>query len=151
LYKTKTTFIIGAGASLELGFPTSDPLKGQISSAVNLGFESHTNHVSRGDKAIAKALMSYSDYRTQDGADEYNKYVRAGWHTAKAMAQAISIDNFIEVQEDEYITKITKLGIASTIIDAEEKCWKYFKKNHTLTKSFGIDSKKTGYIISAKL
>lgn len=125
MYAAKTTFVIGAGASLELGFPTSVSLKDQIAKSVNIGFE-HGSRLVRGDRHIAEALRKFSDYQNGQ-AEEYNKYLHSGWHVGQAMPQAISIDNFIDNQEDDYVTAISKLGIASCIIDAEEKCFKEFK------------------------
>lgn len=125
MYTARTTFVVGAGASLELGFPTSDLLKSQISEAVNIGFEFGNRQI-KGDYQIAEALRGYADhYKGQ--SDEYNKYLHAGWHIGTAMPQAISIDNFVDSQEDEYVTAVAKLGIASCIIDAEKHCLERYK------------------------
>lgn len=125
MYKSKTTFIIGAGASYELGFPTGEELKQQIAKAIHIKFEHGTSQTA-GSYNIAEALRKFSDYRTNDGSKEYNKYLHAGRHAASSMPQAISIDNFVENQEDDYITKIAKLGIADCIISAENDCLNSF-------------------------
>lgn len=122
MYKSRTTFIVGAGASLELGFPTSATLKQLIAEAVDVGFE-HFSRQIRGDRSIAEALRQHADYHQEEQVGEYNLHIEAGWHIAKAMPQAISIDNFVENQEDGRVSRMAKLGIASCLIDAERNCF----------------------------
>jgi len=125
VYKSKTTFVIGAGASLELGFPTSTELKKSIGDALNISFELG-NRVVSGDRAIAAALRDYADYNEGKGTEEYNLNLKAGRHVRSAMPQAISIDNFVDNQEDERVTRMAKLGIASCLMEAEKSCLKEY-------------------------
>jgi hypothetical protein len=120
MYRSNTTFVVGAGASLELGFPTGAQLKNQIADAVNFRFE--FNQLTNGDHAVFEATRKFADYRQHEENDEANAHFRAGQHIARAMPQAISIDNFVDNQQDERVTAIAKLGIASCLIDAERNC-----------------------------
>lgn len=128
MYKTKTTFIIGAGASFELGFPTGETLKHKIAELVDFRFE--YNNLINGDHAVFESVRAIADYRKEDENKEANLLFKAGQHIARAMVQAISIDNFIENQEDERVTAVAKLGIASCLIDAEKICLDRFRANN---------------------
>jgi len=121
MYKSKTTFIIGAGASLELGFPTSLDLKKSIGDAVDIKFSRSTRQT-EGDWDIADALNHHASSSEQTEYEEYNLNLHAGWHISNAISQAISIDNFVDNQEDERVTRMAKLGIASCLMDAEKEC-----------------------------
>ncbi|WP_299862880.1 hypothetical protein [uncultured Hoeflea sp.] len=128
MYNSRTTFIVGAGASLELGFPTSKDLKQQIAKSVDIRYDG-VSRPTHGDHMIADALRSYADYRAgPEEREEYNEHLYAGWHIAKAMPQAISIDNFVENQESILVTRMAKLGIASCLIDSEKACWRRFQE-----------------------
>lgn len=126
LYRSRTTFVVGAGASLELGFPTGSQLKEEISKGLDIRFD-RGSRPTRGDFAVAEALRQYADHHKGE-AEQYNTYLEAGWHISRAMPQAISIDNFIENQEDKKVTAIAKLGIASCLIDAEKNCRLRFQR-----------------------
>ena len=84
MYNENTTFIVGAGASLELGFPTSTQLKEIISKAVDIRFEIG-NRQNKGDFHIAEALRKYADYNKLEEYKEYNDHLHAGWHISQAM------------------------------------------------------------------
>jgi len=121
MYKLRTVFVVGAGASLELGFPTSTELKTQITQSLDLKFDMF-NRLENGDTAVAQALKEHANYDSQKGADEYNKHLAAARHISSAMPMAISIDNFVDNQQDNRLTRMAKLGIASCLMDAENKC-----------------------------
>jgi hypothetical protein len=119
MYKVKTTFVVGAGASLELGFPTGYELKELIRKALDLRFD-YSSRPTHGDRAVAEALGKHADVYDPKGHIEYNKHLAAGWHIRDAIGQAISIDNFVDNQQDDCVSRMAKLAIASCIIDAEK-------------------------------
>jgi hypothetical protein len=119
MYKVKTTFVVGAGASLELGFPTGYDLKERIREALDIRFD-HGSQPTHGDRAIAQALGKHADLGDPRGCVEYNEHLAAGWHIRDAIGQAISIDNFVDNQQDDRVSRMAKLSIASCIIDAEK-------------------------------
>ena len=128
MYKTSTVFIVGAGASFEIGMPTGVALRDTIRQQVDIKFEFGSRPIS-GSHRIAKALETKLPLNTNANAEEYNKCLAAGWHISQALGQAISIDNFVENLEDERIEVMAKLAIAESILAAEENSILYKKKD----------------------
>lgn len=132
MYKTKTVFIVGAGASLEIGMPTSDSLKSHIARALDIKYE-HFNTQISGSRRISEALFSH--FRTENGINvpEIKKHITAARRIVDAIQQAISIDSFIENIEDELVTFMAKLAISEIIIDAERNSKLFPKCNNNIT------------------
>ncbi len=118
MFKRKTVFIVGAGGSKELGLPTGDELKLGIGAKVDLRFENGYD-LNVGDKNILAALRKIVE---DAGERDVNPHCSAGRSIAAAMHQALSIDNYLHTHADnETIVKVGKLGIAASILEAEQK------------------------------
>lgn len=117
----KTVFIVGAGASKEVGLPIGSELKRSIASALDIQVERGYPHLISGDHDIYAALRLMAD-RDPRQMDLLRSFQSACWHIRDAMPQAISIDNFIDVHsEDKQIELCGKLAIVRTILEAEAK------------------------------
>jgi len=117
MFRAKTVFVLGAGASVEVGFPAGDGLLKQIVDLSNVGFE--FNRQTKGDRLFVDALRVLMD---EGGAvDKLNEHIRACWQLAKSAGQALSIDNVIEALEDPMVDLVGKIGIARAILNAESK------------------------------
>jgi hypothetical protein len=57
MFKSKTLFVVGAGASCEVGLPTGEKLKGLIAQKVNIAFSDGVKQRS-GDHEITEALSA---------------------------------------------------------------------------------------------
>ena len=116
MFKKKTVFVVGAGASKELGLPVGDELKKHISKAIDISYRDGFN-LSRGDPYIAEAIKAKV---RQDGQRDANPYYAAGRQIASGMPQAISIDNYLHThQNNEPIRLMGKIGVLKSILDAE--------------------------------
>lgn len=116
MFKKKTLFIVGAGASKELDLPMGDELKGRIGKAVGFTFPDGFNPTD-GNQAVYWAVQ---EHLKQLEVRDSNPWWRAGQAIKAAMPQAISIDNFIHTHsEDDKIIFMGKLGIAVCILEAE--------------------------------
>lgn len=116
MFSQKTVFIVGAGASKELGLPMGDELKGKIGNAVAFTFSDHYTPKG-GDQAVYRAAKHYAENL---GQRDTNPWWHAGRAIKDAMPQAISIDNFLHTHSgDEQIVLMGKLGIAVSILKAE--------------------------------
>lgn len=116
----KTVFIIGAGASNEVGLPVGSELKQKIAEALDIRCEDFGRVVS-GDRCIFEAFQA----KVSDGQNP-NRQLRllqqAGWHIRDAMPQAISIENFIDTHsENKHVELCGKLAIVRTMLEAEAK------------------------------
>ncbi|MEK8050900.1 hypothetical protein AACH10_11690 [Ideonella sp. DXS22W] len=112
-----TVFVLGAGASKELGLPTGDELKSAIARDVDIRFKlGHTQE--SGSYEICEAFRALA--RKQQQQQGINNYIRACWKIRDALPQAISIDNFIDARSDDPLIAVAgKLGIATSILAAE--------------------------------
>lgn len=123
----KTVFIIGAGASKEVGMPLGDELKGIIAELLNLQFEYPARQVS-GDRVLMNSLRRLAE-QAEDRGEELNAYVRRAQHICAAMPQAISIDNFIDSQKgNNKIATCGKLAVVKAILEAERNSGLYFNE-----------------------
>lgn len=116
MFKAKTLFIVGAGASDEAGLPVGAELKGEIAQRINIKFGDWGTKQISGDYRIADALREL----VRDTTRDINPYLEDAWVICHAMPQALSIDNFLDAHQDNFrIQQIGKLGITEAILDAE--------------------------------
>lgn len=117
MFKKRTVFVVGAGASKEVGLPTGDQLKLQIGAKLDLRFENGYD-LTVGDRKVLDAIrLIVQDLQQRD----VNPHCQAGRTIASAMHQALSIDNFLHAHADnDLIVQVGKLGIAATILEAEK-------------------------------
>jgi len=123
----RTTYIIGAGASYELGLPTGEDLKGIIADLLDINFDSHSQ--TSGNYQIVDALRPYSREQNED----LNLYINECIHISKNMPLSISIDNFIDTHKgNEKLELCGKMGIVQSIIQAEKSSLLYQEKNQEI-------------------
>jgi hypothetical protein len=118
MFASNTVFVLGAGASREAGLPTGAELKEVIANDLCFKFD-HRVSFDRpitGNRIIFDALHRY-DHRNQC---DLNKYLLNARWISEAMPQAISIDNFLDVQPGNAELEFCgKLAIAHAILKAE--------------------------------
>lgn len=124
MLKSKTVFILGAGASKEVGFPIGLELKSVISNKLDLRFDFGDRQVGTGDVTIYTALR-------QQYQNRINDYLHACWQIRDGIILSDSIDDFIDAhQHDEKIAVCGKLAIARGILEAERNSKLFFKLNN---------------------
>ncbi|RWN11437.1 MAG: hypothetical protein EOR94_27445 [Mesorhizobium sp.] len=122
MFSKKTIFVIGAGASKEVGFPTGGELKTTIREL--LRFEQKPNEPLRGDEVLLNSFKRLVEQahpidKSPRKAALLNLYGVAG-HISEALHVAKSIDNFLhENRGDPFVETVGKLAIARAILDAE--------------------------------
>jgi hypothetical protein len=110
-----TVFIIGAGASAEIGMPTGYELKMKICDILSLRRKRSINKISTTDLFH----LAFQDLTKRD-MDEKGKYIEAARIISEGLMTEISIDNFIDKHRDNpYIVKTGKLAIVSAIFESE--------------------------------
>lgn len=118
MFKSKTVFIVGAGASHEAGLPVGDQLKNEIVELLNFRFNDENNRLSSGDAQILQVLRQCSLEAT--GYWDANSYLLKAYRIKDEMPIAISIDNFLDAHRgDEKIEICGKLAIVKSILLAE--------------------------------
>jgi hypothetical protein len=119
MFQSKPVFIVGAGASQEVGLPTGAQLKTQIAQKLNITYEVGIDPLApdTGDPEIAYALV---EHVRSKGSGDINPYLFGAWKIRDAMPQAISIDNFIDAHStNPGVVLCGKLAIVQAIRDAE--------------------------------
>lgn len=112
---TKTVYVLGAGASNEVGLPVGEELMQAIKPLVDIGFQ-HA-HQTSGDRTIALALQHAIPDQGERG-----RAVEAGWQIRDCVDLAPSIDNFIDSRRgDPHIELCGKLAIGKAILSAERR------------------------------
>ena len=121
---SRTLFIIGAGASKEVGLPTGDELKDQIAERLNIDPDAPAG----GDSEIRRALEAYVAEAGQRGTTyALGECMEAARTLGAAMPLAPSIDRYMEIhQVDPKVQICGKLAIVKSILEAEHRS-KLFK------------------------
>src|SRR5687767_9871911 len=110
---SKTVFVVGAGASKEVGLPIGSELKKTIADKLSFSFDDFGRDLKRGDLAVFRMLLNSYGNRI-------NECVDAGRLISKGIVLSSSIDDFIDAhQHDEQIAVCGKVTIARSILEAE--------------------------------
>lgn len=114
MFKSKTLFVVGAGASAEAGLPIGSELTAKIAALLQL--ELQYENLTKGDRVIFNALRKLAGQPEWVG----NQFLGSGRGLAEAMDLAQSIDTFLESHSGnrEYV-QLGKLGIVRAIAIAE--------------------------------
>ena len=115
---TETLFVVGAGASHEVGLPLGSTLTGAIASKLDIRFEPFDKMIG-GSHRIFEALKIHV---SENGGDIGSLQTDCCWAIRDAMPQALSIDSFVDSHRDnEGIEICSKLGISESILVAERE------------------------------
>jgi hypothetical protein len=133
MFRSKTLFVVGAGASNEASLPTSKELARKIADKLDIQVEQGYKQISGSyliPDAIRRPVPPHNNYR------DINSYLDAAWSIRDAMPQALSIDNYLDAHSsDEKIELCGKLAIVECILEAERQSRLFFK----LPEASGID------------
>lgn len=128
MFKSKTVFIVGAGASHEVGLPVGEGLKVQIAERLTLNAVDEFRHA-LSDREIENAIIRYCS----QNRIRLEPFFEAAKTISDTMPITKSIDTFLNsFRGDEVIEICAKLAIARSIIEAE----RYSELRHdTITNS----------------
>lgn len=116
MFRAKTVFVVGAGASAEFGFPLGAALLDDIARRVDISYE--FGRLKRGDYTIVEALRNSLDANANN--QRYNEHLHTASQIVKSSKQGLSIDNVLDALEDEKAALVGKFGIVRSILAAEE-------------------------------
>jgi hypothetical protein len=115
MFKSKTVFVIGAGASKEAGLPTGEELKKSISALLNFN-QNPFGQLEGGCPDIRNAIESAAG----PNLGMRNEYYRLAKQISEILPSAASIDNYLDAHsENEVLKKCGKMAIVKAILDAE--------------------------------
>ena len=129
MFKAKTVFVLGAGASAEVCLPVGEALKGIIAEKIDIQFEDFGRGLISGDIRIVNALREL--VRLPDGrAGDINPYRHAAQRLRDALPHVKSIDHALYTHSDDELANVCgKLGIVVSILEAERKSKIYYSMN----------------------
>lgn len=129
MFKPNTVFIVGAGASAELGMPFGNEFKVGLSERIQIRFDDWGRTQESGDPVIMQALETIAEQRRNFNVT--NELLNAAWDISNALPNVSSIDSYVEMHKgNKDITFISKLGIIRTILDAERSSELYFEPHN---------------------
>jgi hypothetical protein len=121
MFRSKTLFIVGAGASSEFGFPVGSGLKDIIAKKLDFEFGERYEVIS-GDRAIWSSIINILKNEDRYTNSEINNIIEACRVIRDAMPIEKSIDSFVESHKNNrHIQLCVKLGIAASILEAERE------------------------------
>jgi hypothetical protein len=120
MFKDRTLFIVGAGASKEVGLPIGTELTKLIAKSLDIRFRNFSELAS-GDPEIVAAL------RVLTGGKDINPHRQSACQISAGMHLSSSIDSYLDMHKhDNRILECGKLGIAQAIMASERKSGLYF-------------------------
>lgn len=126
MFRSKIVFVLGAGASEEVGLPVGTSLKKKIARKLNIMIDRFGNQLDSGDQKILQALSQHILLPGRVRGD-LESYLKVGRQLSGALPQAISIDNLLDAHwGSEQAEVCGKLGIVSSILEAERESKIYY-------------------------
>lgn len=120
MLERETTFILGAGASFDLGFPLGDTLRDRIIDILAVDDPNTSINFSDPDFARVLQTRAVNEAGTGSWPDRLEVYRRAAATIRDGLPFARSIDTFIDgLREQDHIEFLSKLAIATVILRAE--------------------------------
>src|ERR1700722_6828436 len=115
MFRRKTLFIVGAGASAEFGLPLGTLLARQITNKMDIRIERGFNFVGSGDQRLYQQL---TQLRRPDG----DQWQPAAMRIRAGLPFAQSIDDFLDQRRtDQWLNLYGKAAICQTILEAERE------------------------------
>jgi hypothetical protein len=114
MFLSKTVFVLGAGASHEIGMPLGSGLAKTISEKLDIRFEDTGRpKPTGGDYPLYEALKGKFP-------SEASQYLHSGWMIRDGIHLANSIDDFLDRHASKpHVVKYGKLAIVASILEAE--------------------------------
>jgi len=128
MFRSKTVFIVGAGANCDLGFPNGAQLLNEIAEALDFYANSPTRS-DGGDDRIYQTLCRLSGVHS-GVSTQLTQYQAAALQIRSAAPLGQSIDYVInQLDGSPFVAKVGKLAIARRILDAERDSILNFRLN----------------------
>lgn len=128
MFKKRTLFVVGAGASAEYGLPVGTGLAATISKKLDVKYDRFGREPTTGDIELWQQIQ----YAHQQ---EVTEYQNAAWLIRDGVLLSNSIDDFLDVHaENLRAVKIGKAAIVRSILEAERSSKLFFDKSNIYNK-----------------
>jgi hypothetical protein len=133
MFKRRTLFIVGAGASQEAGFPVGTTLAARI--GANLKVEGAAYSEKRPSFHDHELFYELQRLLGQDSRRELDNYWKAAQLITGGITLSNSIDDFLNIHsKSPYVTKLGKAGIVRVILEAEKASALYVNPSNIYNK-----------------
>lgn len=114
MFNRSTVFVVGAGASKEVGLPVGSGLAEKIGQALDIRLaHSYSDRAVSGDKELYSHLRHVF-------FKEIEEYQKAGWRIRDGIRLSHSIDDFLDIhRDDSRLNLVGKTAIVKSILEAE--------------------------------
>jgi hypothetical protein len=130
MFKSRTLFVIGAGASRELDLPTGNELALKIRD----GMDVRLNDLRRGEGNGSGDVQLFSEF-ARSAQNDVPNYERAFWLIRDGILTQNSIDDFLDIHKDNLrVQRIGKAAIIKYILKAERSSPLFFDTSNSYTK-----------------
>lgn len=120
MFKRRTLFVLGAGASAEVDCPVGTALAGAIKSKMDIRFEGFNENIGAGDLELFLQLTNHFQ-------KSVNEYQEAAWLLRDGLGLAQPIDDFLDNhRQNAMVNHYGKAAIVKTILQAENGSSLYF-------------------------
>ena len=134
MFRSKTVFILGAGASKEVGLPLGEELKKKIADNVYLDIDDFGKIVACKDFETIDVLKHYANQ------NNLKSPLNTACRLYNALPHAASIDNLLDAHSgDELFEVCGKLGIVRSILESERESKIYYDYNQKNKKKINFD------------
>lgn len=124
MFRKRTLFILGAGASREFDLPLGPVLGARIAETTDVRFERGSRDIVQTDGSDLFAAVA------NNASKEQNEYLKAFRHIQHGVQLAWSIDDFLDVHaNDTRIQRVGKMAIVKCILQAEKDSKLYLDKS----------------------
>ena len=123
MFKKKTVFIVGAGASAEFDLPVGNALAKTISTKMDIRFEHGFRPIGGGDLQLFEQI-------TNQKRNYANEFQNSAWLIRDGILLSRSIDDFLDLhRNDPRVNLYGKAAIVQCILEAERGSKLYFGTN----------------------
>jgi hypothetical protein len=113
MFRRRTLFVVGAGASQEFGMPVGSQLAETIARKMDIRFSPVGEQYGEGDEDLYRSV-------TRNRTDKPDEFLHAAWRIRNGLPYARSIDDYLDAhREDELVTLFGKAAIVKSILEAE--------------------------------
>ena len=132
MFKDKTVFIVGAGASAEFGLPVGTMLRDTIRESAFVEFDHHGRQPTRGRALYEILREKFPNLEDREDINRINEYLSHARDIHDHIYTHPSIDNFIDSHnENQMFSTVGKILISKEIFQAEKKSkFKFEDPNH---------------------
>src|SRR5262245_48172400 len=127
MFKRRTLFVVGAGASKEFGLPLGPALAATIASKTNIKIQSG-HDVTSGDRDIVSQLQRRDRSRL-------NEFLITSRIISNGVQMSSSIDDFLDLHaSNQDIKTVGKIAITKSILEEERSSKLFFDKSNIYNK-----------------